>query len=193
MIISRILLTIILGFIIFVSPMIAEDNSSSIGRKKSNGMVNVFEFKIRNIFGEELTLEKFKGKKILIVNVASYCGYTSQYKDLQILQDLHGDKVQVIAFPCNDFGFQEPNANEEIAEFCENNYGIKFPIMGKVNIKRSPVHPLYNYLSDSSLNGWNDSKPKWNFYKYLIDEEGNLLNLFSSGTSPLSPMITDAL
>ena len=82
MIISRILLTIILGFIIFVSPMIAEDNSSSIGRKKSNGMVNVFEFKIRNIFGEELTLEKFKGKKILIVNVASYCGYTSQYKDL---------------------------------------------------------------------------------------------------------------
>ena len=153
----------------------------------------IFSYKLKNIYGDVITLDKFKGKKILIVNVASHCGYTSQYNDLQKLQDRFKDKLQVIAFPCNDFGFQEPGTSKQIAEFCEVNYNIKFPIMEKINIRRSPTHPLYEWLSNSELNGWNDSKPKWNFYKYLIDENGKLINLFNSGTSPLSTHITEAI
>ena len=153
----------------------------------------IFSYKLKNIYGDVITLDKFKGKKILIVNVASHCGYTSQYNDLQKLQDRYKDKLQVIAFPCNDFGFQEPGTSKQIAEFCEVNYNIKFPIMEKINIRRSPTHPLYEWLSNSELNGWNDSKPKWNFYKYLIDENGKLINLFNSGTSPLSTHITEAI
>ena len=153
----------------------------------------IFSYKLKNIYGDVITLDKFKGKKILIVNVASHCGYTSQYNDLQKLQDRYKDKLQVIAFPCNDFGFQEPGTSKQIAEFCEVNYNIKFPIMEKINIRRSPTHPLYEWLSNSELNGWNDSKPKWNFYKYLIDENGKLINLFNSGTSPLSNHITEAI
>ena len=153
----------------------------------------IFSYKLKNIYGDVITLDKFKGKKILIVNVASHCGYTSQYIDLQKLQDRFKDKLQVIAFPCNDFGFQEPGTSKQIAEFCEVNYNIKFPIMEKINIRRSPTHPLYEWLSNSELNGWNDSKPKWNFYKYLIDENGKLINLFNSGTSPLSTHITEAI
>tara|TARA_B100000579_G_scaffold361485_1_gene319203 strand:- start:7 stop:588 length:582 start_codon:yes stop_codon:yes gene_type:complete len=153
----------------------------------------IFNYKLKNIYGDVITLDKFKGKKILIVNVASHCGYTSQYNDLQKLQDRYKDKLQVIAFPCNDFGFQEPGTSKQIAEFCEVNYNIKFPIMEKINIRRSPTHPLYEWLSNSELNGWNDSKPKWNFYKYLIDENGKLINLFNSGTSPLSTHITEAI
>ena len=153
----------------------------------------IFSYKLKNIYGDVITLDKFKGKKILIVNVASHCGYTSQYNDLQKLQDRFKDKLQVIAFPCNDFGFQEPGTSKQIAEFCEVNYNIKFPIMEKINIRRSPTHPLYEWLSNSELNGWNDSKPKWNFYKYLIDENGNLINLFNSGISPLSSHITESI
>ena len=153
----------------------------------------VFDYKIKNIYGDVVTLEKYRGKKILIVNVASRCGYTSQYKDLQKLQDRYKNKLQVIAFPCNDFGFQEPGTSEQIAEFCEVNYNIKFPIMEKINIRRSPSHPLYEWLSNSELNGWNDSKPKWNFYKYLINEDGKLINTFNSGTSPLSTEIIEAI
>ena len=153
----------------------------------------IFDYKIKNIYGDVVTLEKYRGKKILIVNVASRCGYTSQYKDLQKLQDRYKDRLQVIAFPCNDFGFQEPGNSEQIAEFCEVNYNIKFPIMEKINIRRSPSHPLYEWLSNSELNGWNDSKPKWNFYKYLIDEKGKLINFFNSGISPLSTQITEAI
>ncbi|MDG1846999.1 MAG: glutathione peroxidase [Candidatus Marinimicrobia bacterium] len=153
----------------------------------------IFNFKMKNIYGDVITLDKYKGKKILIVNVASHCGYTSQYNDLQKLQDRFKNNLQVIAFPCNDFGFQEPGTSEQIAEFCELNYNIKFPIMEKINIRRSPTHPLYEWLSNSELNGWNDSKPKWNFYKYLIDENGKLINLFNSAISPLSNQIIEAI
>ena len=153
----------------------------------------IFNYKMKNIYGDVVTLDKYKGKKILIVNVASHCGYTSQYNDLQKLQDRYKDKLQVIAFPCNDFGFQEPGTSEQIAEFCEVNYNIKFPIMEKINIRRSPTHPLYEWLSNSELNGWNDSRPKWNFYKYLIDENGRLVNVFNSGISPLSTQITESI
>ena len=152
-----------------------------------------YSINFKNILGEEKSFKEFSGKKILIVNVASYCGYTRQYKDLQKLQDSYGDKLQVIAFPCNDFGSQEPGNNSQIAQFCESNYSIKFPVMSKINIRKKPTHPVYKWLTNSDLNGWNDSKPKWNFYKYLIDEEGNLIKSFVSNTSPLSSEIIQSL
>ena len=154
---------------------------------------DIYSIKFNNVFGKEMSLDEYKGKKILVVNVASYCGYTRQYKDLQILQDKYSDKLQVIAFPCNDFGSQEPGSESQIAQFCETNYKIKFPIMSKVNIRSSPIHPIYEWLTNSDFNGWNDSKPRWNFYKYLIDEHGNLIKSFGSGTNPLSSEITDSL
>ena len=152
-----------------------------------------YSINFKNILGEEKSFKEFSGKKILIVNVASYCGYTRQYKDLQKLQDLYSDKLQVIAFPCNDFGSQEPGNNSQIAQFCESNYSIKFPVMSKINIRKTPIHPVYKWLTNSDLNGWNDSKPKWNFYKYLIDEDGNLIKSFGSNTSPLSSEIIQSL
>ncbi len=161
--------------------------------KDSSTKSLIHDYTAINIFGETISLKDFKGKKILIVNVASNCGYTRQYKDLQKLQEGYEDKLQIIAFPCNDFGSQEPGSNSEIAEFCEVNYGVTFPVMNKINIRKKPIHPVYEWLTNSEMNGWNDSKPRWNFYKYLIDEEGKLIKLFGSSTSPLSKEITQAL
>ena len=154
---------------------------------------DIYSIKFNNVVGKEMSLDEFKGKKILVVNVASYCGYTRQYKDLQVLQDKYNDKLQVIAFPCNDFGSQEPGSESQIAQFCETNYNIRFPIMSKVNIRSNPIHPIYEWLTNSDFNGWNDSKPRWNFYKYLIDENGNLIKSFGSSTNPLSSEITESL
>ena len=154
---------------------------------------DIYDIKFKNIIGEEVSLQNYSGKKILIVNVASYCGYTGQYAELQKLQDKYEDKLQVIAFPCNDFGSQEPGTDKQIAQFCDTNYRIKFPVMSKVNIRSNPVHPIYAWLTDSNLNGWNDSKPRWNFYKYLIDEKGDLIKSYGSSTNPLSPDITSRL
>jgi len=152
-----------------------------------------YSINFKNILGEEKSFKEFSGKKILVVNVASYCGYTKQYKDLQKLQDSYADKLQVIAFPCNDFGSQEPGSDSQIAQFCESNFNIKFPVMSKINIRKKPIHPVYEWLTNSDLNGWNDSKPRWNFYKYLIDENGKLIKSFGSNTSPLSPEIIQSL
>ena len=159
----------------------------------SNSKSGIHNYNAMNIVGEKISLKAFKGKKILIVNVASNCGYTSQYKDLQKLQEKYEDKLQVIAFPCNDFGSQEPGSNSEIAEFCEVNYGVTFPVMNKINIRKKPIHPIYEWLTNSDMNGWNDSRPRWNFHKYLIDEKGELIKLFSSSTSPLSKELIQAL
>tara|TARA_B100001142_G_scaffold36085_1_gene31813 strand:- start:273 stop:809 length:537 start_codon:yes stop_codon:yes gene_type:complete len=152
-----------------------------------------YSIKFKNILGEDKSFKEFSGKKILVVNVASYCGYTKQYKDLQKLQDSYGDKLQVIAFPCNDFGSQEPGSDSQISQFCESNYNIKFPVMSKINIRKKPIHPVYEWLTNSNLNGWNNSKPRWNFYKYLVDENGNLIKSFGSNTSPLSPEVIQSL
>ena len=160
---------------------------------EDNQTPTLYDIAINSIDGKFIDLSSFKGKKILIVNVASKCGFTKQYKDLQKLQDLYSDKLQVIAFPCNDFGSQEPGNNSQIAQFCESNYSIKFPVMSKINIRKTPIHPVYKWLTNSDLNGWNNSKPKWNFYKYLIDEDGNLIKSFGSNTSPLSSEIIQSL
>ena len=144
--------------------------------------------------GEAKKLGEYSENVILIVNVASYCGNTAQYEDLQKLHNKYSIKgLRILAFPCNDFGSQEPGTDKQIVQFCESNYNVKFPVMSKINIRSKPIHPIYEWLSTSALNGWNDSKPRWNFYKYLIDENGNLIKSFGSNTSPLSPEIIQSL
>ncbi|HSJ69920.1 MAG TPA: glutathione peroxidase [Anditalea sp.] len=154
---------------------------------------NFHEFKLKNIDGEEVDFAQFKGKKVLLVNVASKCGYTSQYAELQELHEKHGDKITVLGFPANNFGGQEPGTEEEIKTFCSENFGVTFPMFEKVSVKGVDKHPLYRWLSDKDLNGWNDKEPAWNFSKYLLDEEGKLVDFYPSAVSPMDEKILSHL
>jgi len=151
-----------------------------------------YEFKMNTLEGKLFDFQSLKGKKVLLVNVASRCGYTSQYADLQKLSEQYKDKLVVIGFPSNSF-FQELNESDSIATFCKRNYGVTFTMMEKIDVKGSNQHPLYKWLSDKDLNGWNDKSPSWNFNKYLVNEKGELLKYFGSGTKPLSKEITDLI
>ena len=148
-----------------------------------------YEIKINSIEGELIDFNNFKGKKVLIVNVASFCGFTSQYKALEQLSNDFKDNLVVLGVPCNQFGGQEPNDEKQIQDFCEKNYGVSFLLSEKVDVKGSKQHPLYQWLSNKKLNGKLNSSVKWNFQKYLIDENGQLLNYFLSTTSPTSSKI----
>ena len=169
-----------------------EDNTT-IQEKENAQKPSIYDFELKTLQGELIALNEFKGRKMLIVNVASECGFTPQYKELQALYDKYGGKVVVLGFPANDFGGQEPGSNEEIATFCERNYGVQFPVFQKIAVTGSDAHPLYKWLSDKSLNGVTDEKPTWNFCKYLIDEKGNLIKFFPSKVAPLSAEIIDAI
>ena len=149
-----------------------------------NGSKSFYDLSINDINGEEINFERFKGKKVMIVNVASRCGYTSQYKELQSLYEKNKDKLEIIAVPCNDYGSQESGSNSEIKLFCETNYGVTFTMGSKQKIKSSPISNLYQWLSDPKQNGWNSSLPSWNFCKYVINEEGQLTHFLRSGVSP---------
>jgi len=142
---------------------------------------------------DSIKLSDFKGKKILIVNVASECGYTPQYKDLQALSEKYADKLVIIGFPCNQFGGQEPGTEDEILSFCQKNYGVTFPISQKGDVKGAQQHPLYQWLTQKSMNGKDDYSVKWNFNKFLISETGELLSYFPSSTKPLSEDIESYL
>lgn len=148
-----------------------------------------YQFKMKTIDGKEIDFSQFKGKKVLIVNVASKCGFTPQYEDLQQLHEQYGDKVVILGMPANNFGQQEPGTNQEIASFCKLNYGVTFQMFQKVSVKGDDQHPLYKWLSHKNLNGWNDQAPTWNFCKYLIDENGNLVKFYGSKVKPLSEEI----
>jgi glutathione peroxidase len=141
----------------------------------------------------QINLADYRGKKILFVNVASKCGYTPQYEGLQNLYEKYGDKVQIIGFPCNQFMRQEPGSKEEIAEFCSANYGVTFPITTKINVKGEDKHPIYNWLTSKALNGVDDYSVSWNFNKFLVDEEGNLINYFGSKVEPESDELVAAI
>ncbi|REE25041.1 glutathione peroxidase [Winogradskyella pacifica] len=146
----------------------------------------LYDIKINTLQGTPIDLHQFQGKKILFVNVASKCGFTSQYRDLQNLQDTYKDTLVIIGVPCNQFGKQEPGEASEIQEFCEINYGITFLITEKIDVKGENQHPLYSWLTKESNNGKQNSTVKWNFQKYLIDENGEFLNYYYSITSPTS-------
>ena len=164
--------------------------------KNNNGMIassNFYDLKAITIDGQEISFEQFKGKKVLIVNVASKCGYTYQYEGLQKLHELYGSKISILGFPANDFLFQERGSNEEIAEFCESNFGVTFQMFEKITTKGKKQSPVYHWLSNKKLNGWNDQKPSWNFCKYLIDEDGKLVAFFDSKVKPLSEEIVSLI
>ena len=133
-----------------------------------------------------LNMSDFSGKKILVVNVASKCGYTPQYEGLQKLHEQYGEQVQIIGFPCNQFMGQEPGGKEEIASFCKKNYGVTFPLTTKIDVKGDQQHPIYAWLTQQSQNGLGDFKVSWNFNKFLIDENGKLLQHYGSKTEPMS-------
>lgn len=152
-------------------------------------MQSIHGFKVEGLMGGTIDFSTFAGKKVLIVNVASRCGYTSQYKQLQELYDHFQDKLVVVGFPCNDFGGQESGSAAEIHQFCDTRYGVTFPLASKIKIKSTPPHPIYNWLTNKSLNGQLDSKVKWNFHKFLINENGQLEQSFPSAVSPLDDAI----
>ena len=145
----------------------------------------IYQFKVEDINGETFDLSSLKGKKVMIVNTASKCGYTPQYAELQrIYEQYKYDDFVIIGFPSNDFGNQEPGSNEEISEFCQKNYGVDFPMMAKITVKGEEKHPLYQFLTEKSKNGFKDSEVKWNFQKYLIDRDGKLVAVKDSNVVP---------
>ncbi|CAI8273121.1 MAG: Hydroperoxy fatty acid reductase gpx1 [Flavobacteriia bacterium] len=148
-------------------------------------------FDLRRIDGTPFSLEGVKGKRLLLVNTASFCGYTPQYKQLQELYSTYRDQGFVIlGFPANNFGAQEPHDNATIQEFCSANYGVDFPMMEKISVKGKDIHPLYAWLTSAKLNGVQDAPVKWNFQKFLIDADGHLVGVHGSGVSPLSEEIS---
>lgn len=153
----------------------------------------IYDFKVPSIDGKTIDFAQFKGKKILIVNTASKCGYTPQYEGLQKLYNTYKDKLVIVGFPANNFGGQEPGTNNEIQNFCKKNYGVTFPIAAKVSVKGDDIHPLFKWLTNKSENGVMDVTILWNFNKFLIDENGKLMQYFNSNIVPLSEDITQYL
>ena len=153
---------------------------------------SVYEFKVSSIEGKTIDLKKYKGKKILIVNTASECGFTPQYKELQALAEKYKGKLVVLGFPANNFGGQEPGANLAIKQFCEKNYGVTFPLTEKVSVKGDDINPLFKYLTTSENPDFT-GEIKWNFEKFLIDENGKLIHRFRSAVKPLSEEITSKI
>ena len=151
---------------------------------------SIYDIEINSLDNKAISLSEYKGKKILFVNVASKCGFTKQYKDLETLSNTYLDKLVVIGLPCNQFGGQEPGQAHDIQAFCELNYGVTFLLTEKIKAKGSDLHPLYKWLTSKELNKKKESSVKWNFQKYLIDENGQFIDYFYSTTGPLSKRIT---
>lgn len=155
----------------------------------SSGTKSLHEFKVKTLEGADFNFADLKGKKVLIVNTASECGYTPQYKDLEALYEKYKSKnFVIIGFPCNDFGGQEPGTSSDIKAFCTKNFGVTFPLMEKVSIGTSPV---YQWLTHKTENGVLDATVKWNFNKFLIDEKGNVVKYLPSKVKPMDAEITN--
>lgn len=161
-----------------------------ISQDKNTAMKTIYDYKVESGDGEEIDFAAFKGKKILIVNTASECGFTPQYADLEKISKDYADKLVVVGFPANNFGGQEPGSNEEIGAFCQKNYGVTFPIAAKVSVKGDDTAPIFKYLTDKNLNGVKNTTILWNFTKFLVDENGRLIDSFISTTKPTDEAIT---
>ena len=154
-----------------------------------NNSNSIYDIKINDITGEPIKLSDFKDKYVLFVNVASKCGFTDQYKDMQELHEKYKSKLVIIGLPCNQFNNQEPGEESEISQFCQVNYGVTFLLTEKIEVKGDNQHYLYKWLTDKNLNEVKNSTVRWNFQKYLLDPSGNLINYWYSTTSPLSKKI----
>ena len=158
---------------------------------KKNAKMPIYDIILKDIDGKKIELSEYKGKYVLFVNVASNCGFTRQYKDLQSLYDKYNDELVVVGVPCNQFGGQEPGSEEQISIFCSEKYNVTFPMTEKIAVRGSDQHQLYKWLTSKELNGRKNSSVKWNFQKYLIDKDGNLIDYWYSLTSPTSTKITN--
>ena len=168
----------------------AQNKASKAPTQKNEKMAkeNIYQFKVKDLAGNDFDFATLKGKKVLIVNTASKCGLTPQYKDLQAIYDQYKDKgLVVVGFPANNFASQEPGSNEEIGAFCQQNYGVTFPMMEKISVKGDDMNEVYKYLTQKSKNGLQDSEVEWNFQKYLINEKGELEKVIAPRT-----LVTDA-
>ena len=154
---------------------------------------SIYDFKINGIDGSIIDFKQFKGKYILFVNVASKCGFTSQYEGLELLFQKYKEKLIVIGFPCNQFGSQEPGNSKDIIKFCTDNYGVSFLLSEKIDVKGKNINIIYKWLTNISMNGKFNSSVKWNFQKYLVNPNGKLINYFYSTTKPMSEKITSLL
>jgi glutathione peroxidase len=179
-------------------PLIMKSGTSSamvlsdVENKQPNE--SIFNIPLQQIDGSSFNWNLAKGKKLLLVNTASDCGFTPQYETLEALHKKYADKLVVIGFPCNEFKNQEKGSDENIAQFCRLNFGVTFPMMTKGSVKKTKEQqPIYQWLSDSAKNGWNQQAPAWNFCKYLIDENGVLTHYFDSRVDPLGPEIEAAI
>jgi glutathione peroxidase len=169
------------------------DTNTTENNKKMDTAIKaetIYQFKVTDLYGQEFDFATLKGKKILIVNTASECGLTPQYKDLESIYKKYKDKnFVIIGFPANNFGSQEPGSNQEIAKFCEMNYGVTFPMMSKISVKGADKSELYQFLTQKSKNGLQDSEVEWNFQKYLINEQGELVKVLSPRVLPTDAAI----
>jgi glutathione peroxidase len=173
---------------------ISGKNTTVLMRSGIDPRSSLYDLTIKTVSGDTLSLTQFRGKFLLIVNTASDCGYTGQYEELQQLQDRFADRLQIIAFPSNDFKEQEKGSDAEIAGFCQRNYGVTFPVATKGGVLRNPQQqPVFNWLTDPNQNGWNSLNPQWNFAKFLMDREGRLIRYFGPSVSPLSEDVLNAL
>ena len=165
---------------------------TTVESKKTMEKQDIYQFKVTDLSGKEFDFASLKGKKILVVNTASKCGLTPQYENLQTIYDQYKDKnLVIVGFPANNFASQEPGTSGEIAEFCQKNYGVTFPMMDKISVKGDDMAPIYKFLTEKSKNGLEDSEVQWNFQKYLIDENGHLAKVVSPKTLPTDPEIVD--
>ncbi|WHF52108.1 glutathione peroxidase [Chryseobacterium gotjawalense] len=170
-----------------------KNDVSQIKTTKTTMENTIYDYKVESLDGKEINFADFKGKKILIVNTASECGFTPQYADLEKLSKDYPDKLVIIGFPANNFGGQEPGSNQEIGAFCEKNFGVTFPMAAKVSVKGEDIAPVFKYLTEKDLNGVKNTTILWNFTKFLIDENGHLIDSFISTTKPTSDSITKYL
>lgn len=186
--------SIVLIFSLASTLIACYDSPQAKSNMAQNPSKSIYDYSFRSLHdGKEIKFSEFKGKKMLIVNTASECGYTPHYEQLQEISVRYTDKLVVIGFPANDFGAQEPGSNEEIETFCKKNYGVTFPMSQKITVKGDDMHPIYQWLTRKELNGKLDSEVKWNFQKYLVDEEGNFVAMFPHKTKPDAPEIIRAI
>lgn len=165
-----------------------------MNQKQAAPAASIYDLNVQLNNGHSLSLNNYKGKKLLLVNTASNCGYTGQYNDLQELYQRFNDQLEIIGFPANDFAEQEKGDDQQIAEFCQINFGVTFPLAKKsVVLHSNEQNQVFQWLTDKKLNGWNDKMPSWNFSKYLVNEEGILTHYFDPSISPLSNEVITAI
>ncbi|KAA9355061.1 MULTISPECIES: glutathione peroxidase [Larkinella] len=178
----------VLNFLLSDKSEVAVRPANAVAPTKS-----LYDFTVNSIEGKTVPLKQYRGKKVVILNTASKCGFTPQFEKWEAFYKEHGDKVVVLGFPSNNFKSQDPGTNSEIAEFCKKNYGVSFPMFEKTEVLGENQAPLYKWLSDKSLNGWNDKVPTWNFCKYVINEKGELTHFFASKVLPTDPEFKSAV